>query len=188
MAPAENPFISTLPSQPINTSIPFQQVERDFKRSGTGTNITRNEYCLLANLHSALIHSDTPPEVKAWLKKFGSQPRQRLSRLTGVGVNACGTAIQFVREGGVPRSLNTKPRGVKPKPVNKNLLTNIDNMVQEFNKAGNMSSTTNIRNELHNEFDIKLSRSTIRRHLKTLGYFWGKGVRRNIQHDAPQNI
>ncbi|KAF9359650.1 hypothetical protein BGX26_011804 [Mortierella sp. AD094] len=81
-----------------------------------------------------------------------------------------------------------KNTGNHHQPFVSRLLDDNDASPMETNKHGIPNSSGLIANELRQEHNINRSARLVRRDLIKLGMFWGKGIRQNVLHDAPQNV
>ncbi|KAF9995905.1 hypothetical protein BGZ79_010372 [Entomortierella chlamydospora] len=154
------------------------------KRSET---VTDTELSLIARVFN--FFEEAPEDVcaKEWWKSLGKRPRDRLSRVTGIGTRTCDRAIHLADSGSLKKSATMKT-GRPKKPMDKTVEDTINQVVSETNKQGIPNSSRLLSNEFRKEHNILCSPRTVRRDLRKLEMFWGKGIRQNIQHDAPQNV
>ncbi|KAF9116691.1 hypothetical protein BGX27_000073 [Mortierella sp. AM989] len=78
--------------------------------------------------------------------------------------------------------------GRPPMEPDGNIRSKIHGIIIESNKLGIPNSAGRISNTLRDEHGIVRSARSITRDLHSLRMFWGKGVRQNMMHDAPQNV
>ncbi|KAI8597877.1 hypothetical protein EDD21DRAFT_436135 [Dissophora ornata] len=129
--------------------------------------------------------SNAPPAVQDWMKSLGYRPREILSALTGVGAALCAKVIAFSDKGAI--EVGKQREGWPVKVIEPELAAKINDIVTETNKQGIPNSAGRIANKLTKD-GIFRSISSVTRYLRKLGHFWGKGIRQNMMHDAPENV
>jgi hypothetical protein len=150
----------------------------------TGESVTCNEFCIVARIFSISIAT---LEVREWIKSLDVCPRDQLPTLTGLYKTACDAAIRFADTGVLEIGNKGVGRGRKKKALDQNITKELRTIVDYAIKQEVPTSAGRIGNELR-EKGIEKSVRTITRHLHAEGYFWGKGTRQHVMHDAPANV
>ncbi|KAF9581117.1 hypothetical protein BGW38_001985 [Lunasporangiospora selenospora] len=148
-------------------------------------NFTKNELMIVARVFRVL--QEAPAAVQSWFRNLGRDFTRRLSVVTGVGSDSCGIAIKFA-DTGIIECKEINRRGRPKKDMDKDYSGKLMDIVTKSNSLGQPNSSTRIANTLKEDYGISRSRRSIRRDLHKLGFYWGKGVRRHLYHDSPQNV
>lgn len=130
-------------------------------------------------VHEFLVGGGPLQEERRKLK-----PRKRLALLLGIAENVAQEAIRLYNAGETPReSVVGRPKSEIPPE----LAARIREIVLHSNLSGMPMHSKLLAAELAKEGTVVHVR-TVQRHLKALGFRYGKGNRRNILHDTTANI
>ncbi|KAF8971962.1 hypothetical protein BGZ46_010221, partial [Entomortierella lignicola] len=124
----------------------------------------------------------SPPDSKKQAKY--------LSDLTDIGEKTFRTTLKFANIGVLDMEESTRlgrPKKVPDEEIN----TKIIAIVTELNNSGEFNSACRISNQLREDSEecgINRRHRSIIRDLHKLSLYWGKGLRRNILYDSPENV
>ncbi|KAF8941371.1 hypothetical protein BGZ58_010163 [Dissophora ornata] len=110
------------------------------------------------------------PEVRA---NYGGGLRDQLANLTGVGFSTAQKAMKFSKMGYIP--VGPSRVGRKQKVLDEDYAEKIKEIVRRKNRAGEMVSAIQIKDELKNEYNTDVTLTMLRRDMIRLGMRWEQG-------------